>query len=170
MQKVGKLTGRTYRLFDYVGHPKAEKIIIAMASSCETIEETVNHMVADGERVGLIKVRLYRPFSSYHFYAAVPASVKRIAVLDRTEEIGSIRGPLYLDVCATFMEFGELPKIVGGRYGLSTEEFNPSMVAAIFDNLDSSVPKNHFTVGFHGNVTHTCLKDKENLDAAPMTL
>ena len=170
MKKVAKLTGRNYRLFDYAGHPKAEKIIISMASSCETIEETVNHMVADGERVGLIKVRLYRPFSSYHFFAAVPASVKRIAVLDRTEEIGSIRGPLYLDVCATFMEFGELPKIVGGRYGLSTEEFNPSMVAAIFDNLDSSVPKNHFTVGFHGNVTHTCLKDKENLDAAPMTL
>jgi pyruvate-ferredoxin/flavodoxin oxidoreductase len=155
MKKVGNLTGRTYRLFDYVGHPKAEKIIISMASSCETIAETVNSMVADGERVGLVKVRLYRPFSAYHFYAAVPASVKRIAVLDRTEEIGSLGDPLYLDVCTSFMEFGELPKIIGGRYGLSSEEFSPSMVKAIFDNLDSPVPKNHFTVGIHDHVSHT---------------
>ena len=89
MQKVGKVTGRNYRLFDYVGHPKAEKIIISMASSCETLEEVVNHMVASGKKVGLIKVRLYRPFSSYHLFATVPASVKRIAVLDRTKESGS---------------------------------------------------------------------------------
>ncbi len=170
MKKIGQLTGRNYGLFDYAGHPKAEKIIISMASSCETVEETVNQMVADGERVGLIKVRLYRPFSSYHFYAAVPASVKRIAVLDRTREIGSLGDPLYLDVCASFLEFGELPKIVGGRYGLSSEEFNPSMVKAIFDNLDAPFPKNHFTVCLHGNVPHTSLKDKESLNAAPMTL
>jgi pyruvate-ferredoxin/flavodoxin oxidoreductase len=170
MKKIGQLTGRNYGLFDYVGHPKAEKILISMAASCETIEETVKLMVADGERVGLIKVRLYRPFSSYHFYAAVPASIKRIAVLDRNEEIGSSGGPLYLDVCASFMEFGELPKIVGGRYGLNSEEFNPSMVQAIFNNLDAPFPKNHFTLGLHGNVPHTSLKDKDGLDAAPMTL
>jgi pyruvate-ferredoxin/flavodoxin oxidoreductase len=167
MRKVGKMTGRNYRLFDYVGHPKAEKIIIAMASSCETIEETVKYMVANGERVGLVKVRLYRPFSSYHLFATVPASVERIAVLDRTKESGSLGDPLYLDVCTTFMEFGEMPKIVGGRYGLSSKEFNPSMVKAIFNNLDSTVPKNHFTAGIHDDVTHTSLEVKEQLDAAP---
>ena len=167
MKKVGKLTGRNYRLFDYVGHPKAEKIIISMASSCETIEETVNYMVAGGEKVGLIKVRLYRPFSSYHLFATVPASVKRIAVLDRTKESGSLGDPLYLDVCATFMEFGDLPKIVGGRYGLSSKEFNPSMVKAVFDNLDLPVPQNHFTVGIQDDVTHTSLEIEEGFDAAP---
>ena len=146
MKKVGRLTGRDYRLFDYVGHPKAEKIIIAMASSCETIAETVKNMVIGGERVGAVKVRLYRPFSSYHFYAAVPASVKSIAVLDRTKENGSLGGPLYLDVCAAFMEFGEIHPIVGGRYGPGSEDFNSAMVKAIFDNLDSPLPKNHFTV------------------------
>jgi pyruvate-ferredoxin/flavodoxin oxidoreductase len=169
MKKIGKLTGRTYRLFDYVGHPKAEKIIIAMASSCETIEETVNQMVASGEKVGAVKVRLYRPFSSYHFYAAVPASAKVIAVLDRTKESGTLGEPLYLDVCTAFMEFGEMPKIVGGRYGLSAREFNSSMVKAIFDNLDSQVPKNHFTVGIYDDMTHTSLKAKKSLGAAPKT-
>jgi len=167
MIKVGKLTGRNYRLFDYVGHPKAEKLIIAMASSCETIEEVVNYMVAGGEKVGLIKVRLYRSFSSYHLFAAVPASVKRVAVLDRTKESGSLGDPLYLDVCTTFMEFGVIPKIIGGRYGLSSKEFNPSMVKAIFDNLDSPVPKNHFTVGIHDDVTHTSLEIKQRFETAP---
>jgi len=167
MKKVGKLTGRNYRLFDYVGHPKAEKVIIAMASSCETIEEVVNYMVAKGERVGLVKVRLYRPFSSYHLFAAVPASVKRIAVLDRTKESGAIGDPLYLDVCTSFMEFGEMPKIVGGRYGLSSKEFNPSMVKAIFDNLDLPVPRNHFTVGIDDDLTHTSLEINERFDSAP---
>jgi pyruvate-ferredoxin/flavodoxin oxidoreductase len=167
MKKVSKLTGRNYRLFDYVGHPKAEKIIISIASSCETIEETVNYMVANGEKVGLVKVRLYRPFSSYHLFAAVPASVKRIAVLDRTKENGSIGDPLYLDVCTSFMEFGEMPKIVGGRYGLSSKEFNPSMVKAVFDNLDASAPKNHFTVGIQDDLTHTSLAIKERFETAP---
>jgi len=167
MKKVGKLTGRNYRLFDYVGHPKAEKIIISMASSCETIEEVVNYMVAGGEKVGLVKVRLFRPFSSYHLFATVPASVKRIAVLDRTKESGSLGDPLYLDVCTTFMEFGDLPKIIGGRYGLSSKEFNPSMVKAIFDNLDLPVPKNHFTVGIQDDVTHTSLEVGEKFDTAP---
>jgi pyruvate-ferredoxin/flavodoxin oxidoreductase len=167
MQKVGKLTGRQYRLFDYVGHPKAEKVIVSMASSCETIEEVVNYMVAGGEKVGLVKVRLYRPFSSYHLFAAIPASVKRIAVLDRTKESGALADPLYLDVCTTFMEFGEMPKIVSGRYGLSSKEFNPSMVKAIFDNLDAKYPKNHFTVGITDDVTHTSLEVKEKFDVTP---
>jgi pyruvate-ferredoxin/flavodoxin oxidoreductase len=167
MQKVGKLTGRPYRLFDYVGHPKAEKVIISMTSSCETIEEVVNHLVAAGEKVGLVKVRLYRPFSSYHLFAAIPASVKRIAVLDRTKESGALGDPLYLDVCTTFVEFGETLKIVSGRYGLSSKEFNPSMVKAIYDNLDAKYPKNHFTVGITDDVTHTSLAIKERLDVTP---
>jgi pyruvate-ferredoxin/flavodoxin oxidoreductase len=167
MKKVAKLTGRSYRLFDYVGHPKAEKIIISMASSCETVEEVVNHMVASGKKVGLIKVRLYRPFSSYHLFATVPASVKRVAVLDRTKESGSLGDPLYLDVCTSFMEFGEMPKIVGGRYGLSSKEFNPSMVKAVFDNLDLPVPRNHFTVGIQDDLTHTSLEIGEKFDVAP---
>jgi pyruvate-ferredoxin/flavodoxin oxidoreductase len=158
MMKVSQLTGREYSLFDYVGHPKAERVIISMASSCETIEETVNDMVAGGEKVGLVKVRLYRPFSSYHLYAAIPSSVKRIAVLDRTKESGALGDPLYLDVCTTFMEFGEMPKIVNGRYGLSSKEFNPAMVKAIFDNLDSKYSKNHFTIGITDDVTHTSLE------------
>ena len=167
MKKVSKLTGREYNLFDYVGHPKAEKLIISMASSCETIEETVNYMVAGGKKVGLLKVRLYRPFSSYHLYAAIPSSVKRIAVLDRTKESGALGDPLYLDVCTTFMEFGEAPKIVGGRYGLSSKEFNPSMVKSVFDNLESKYTKNHFTVGITDDLTHTSLVIKEEFDVTP---
>jgi pyruvate-ferredoxin/flavodoxin oxidoreductase len=167
MQKLGKLTGRHYRLFDYVGHPKAERVIISMASSCETIKEVVNYLVAGGEKVGLVKVRLYRPFSSYHLYAAIPASVKRVAVLDRTKESGALGDPLYLDVCTTFMEFGEMPKIVGGRYGLSSKEFDPSMVKAIFDNLDAKCPKNHFTVGITDDVTRTSLEVGERFAVTP---
>jgi pyruvate-ferredoxin/flavodoxin oxidoreductase len=158
MQKVGKLTGRNYRLFDYVGHPKAEKIIIAMASISETIEETVRRMVSGGERVGLVKVRLYRPFSSFHFYAAIPASARRVAVLDQTNESGAIGEPLYIDVCTAFMEFGEMPKIGGGRVGRGSREFNSSMVSAIFENLESPVPKKHFAVGIQDDVVHSFRK------------
>jgi pyruvate-ferredoxin/flavodoxin oxidoreductase len=164
LKKVSRLTGREYNIFDYVGHPKAEKVIISMTSACETIEETVNGMVAGGEKVGLVKVRLYRPFSSYHLYAVIPSSVKRIAVLDRTKESGALGDPLYLDVCTTFMEFGEMPKILNGRYGLSSKEFNPAMVKAIFDNLDSKYSKNHFTVGITDDVTHTSLEVAEGFD------
>ena len=167
MKKVGRLTGRNYRLFDYVGHPKADKIIVAMASSCETIEEVVNYMVVGGQRVGLVKVRLYRPFSPCHLFAAVPASVKRMAVLDRTRENGSLGGPLYRDVCTSFMEFGKMPKIVGGRYGLSPREFNPPMVKAVFDNLDVSVPANHFTVGLDDHLPYTSLAIDQRFDPAP---
>jgi pyruvate-ferredoxin/flavodoxin oxidoreductase len=167
MKKVGNLTGRNYRLFDYVGHPDAEKIIISIASSCETIEEVVNYMVANGEKVGLVKVRLYRPFAAYHFFDAIPSSVKGIAVLDRTKESGALGDALYLDVCTTFMEFGEMPKILSGRYGLSSKEFTPSMVKAVFDNLGSANPKNHFTVGITDDVTHTSLEVTEEIDTAP---
>ena len=167
MKKVSALTGRTYNLFDYVGAPDATNIIISMASSCETIEEVVNYMTGRGEKVGLVKVRLYRPFSAEHLFKAIPSTAKRIAVLDRTKERGAPGDPLYLDVCTAYFERNEVPLIVNGRYGLSSKEFNPSMVKAVFDNLNSDKPKNHFTVGINDDVTHTSLKVEEGFDVAP---
>ncbi|MCJ7617405.1 MAG: pyruvate:ferredoxin (flavodoxin) oxidoreductase [Desulfobacterales bacterium] len=167
MKKVGDLTGRKYKLFDYVGDPNAERIIISMGSSCETIEEVVDYLVDRGERVGLVKVRLYRPFSKEHFFAAIPATADRITVLDRTKESGAIGDPLYLDVCTAFMERGEMPVIINGRYGLGSKEFNPSMVKAVFDNMNSAGPKNHFTVGIVDDVTNTSLEVEEGFDVAP---
>jgi len=167
MEKVGKLTGRYYKLFDYVGAPDAERVIICMGSGAETVEETVNYLTKKGEKVGLIKVRLYRPFSAEHFFAALPKTVKRIAVLDRTKEPGSKGEPLYQDICTAFMEKQETPLIVGGRYGLGSKEFTPSMVKAIFDNLQAKEPKNHFTVGITDDVTNTSLPVTDYIDAAP---
>ncbi len=168
MKKVSDLTGRAYNLFDYVGAPDAENIIISMASSCETIEEVVNYMVAKGEKVGLIKVRLYRPFSVDHLFGAIPATTRKIVVLDRTKESGALGDPLYQDVCTAYMERGgQLPAIINGRYGLSSKEFNPGMVKAVFDNLALQTPKNHFTVGITDDVTHTSLDVAPGLDVAP---
>ncbi len=168
MKKVGDLTGRRYKLFDYVGHPDAERIIISMGSSVETIEEFVTRMTDRGEKVGLLKVRLYRPFSSADFLNTLPASVDRITVLDRTKEPGSLGDPLYLDVCTAFMEKGEMPQITGGRYGLGSKEFTPQMVKAVFDNMNVAGPKNHFTVGIEDDVTNTSLQLPENMeDTAP---
>ncbi|MDO9566898.1 MAG: pyruvate:ferredoxin (flavodoxin) oxidoreductase [Candidatus Desulfaltia sp.] len=167
MKKVSGLTGRKYRLFDYVGDPDADRIIVSMGSSCETIEEVVNYMVNKGERVGLVKVRLYRPFSIEHLFAAIPATADRITVLDRTKERGAVGDPLYLDICAAYMERGEMPTIINGRYGMGSKEFNPSMVKAVFDNMNSAGPKNHFTVGITDDVTHTSLEVEEGFDVAP---
>jgi len=167
MKKVSDLTGRKYNLFDYVGAPDAQNIIISMASSCETIEEVVNYLAGQGEKVGLVKVRLYRPFSAEHLFKAIPSTAKRIAVLDRTKERGAPGDPLYLDVCTAYFERSEVPLIVNGRYGLSSKEFNPGMVKAVFDNLSSDKPKNHFTVGINDDVTHTSLKVEEGFDVAP---
>jgi pyruvate-ferredoxin/flavodoxin oxidoreductase len=167
MKKVGELTGRYYKPFDYVGDPNAERVIIAMASSCETIEEVVNYMVDKGEKVGLIKVRLYRPFSVEHLFAVMPASADRIAVLDRTKERGAVGCPLYVDVCTAYMEQGEMPMIVNGRYGLGQKEFNPGMVKAVFDNLNAAGPKNHFTVGIYDDVTDSSLDFCPDFDVAP---
>ena len=167
MDKVGKLTGRKYKPFDYVGAPDAERVIIAMGSGCEAIEETVNYLNAKGAKVGLIKVRLYRPFSAEHFLSVLPASAKKIAVLDRTKEPGSLGEPLYEDICTVFMEQHKTPVIVGGRYGLGSKEFNPSMIKAIYDNLAQAQPKNHFTIGIIDDVTKTSLEVKELVDAAP---
>ncbi|MBF0226545.1 MAG: pyruvate:ferredoxin (flavodoxin) oxidoreductase [Desulfobacterales bacterium] len=167
MKKVGELTGRHYKLFDYVGDPEAERIIIAMGSGCETIEETVNHLNDNGERVGLVKVRLYRPFSIDDFLATVPATAQTITVLDRTKEPGSIGEPLYIDVCTAFLERNEMPKIVGGRYGLGSKEFTPPMVKAVFDNMKAICPKNHFTVGIIDDVSNTSLEVDADFHTTP---
>ncbi len=167
MAKVGKITGRYYHLFDYVGDPKAERIIISMGSSCETIEETVNHLIGKGEKVGLVKVRLFRPFSPDHLLNAIPESVSTITVLDRTKEPGAIGDPLYMDIMTSFMEKGRKAKIVNGRYGLGSKEFNPSMVKAVFDNMKKASPKNHFTVGITDDVTNTSIPVEGGFDVAP---
>ena len=168
MKVVEKITGRKYNLFDYVGAPDAERVIIAMGSGCEAIEETIDRMNSEGEKVGLIKVRLYRPFSVEHFLKAIPASCKKIAVLDRTKEPGSLGEPLYLDVCTTLLESGKKDiTVVGGRYGLGSKEFNPTMVKAIYDNLAKDEPKNHFTVGINDDVTGTSLPLGPQYNAAP---
>lgn len=168
MADVQKLTGRAYKLFDYVGAPDATHITIAMGSGCEVIEETINKLVAMGEKVGLLKVRLYRPFSAQHFAAAIPASVQRISVLDRTKEAGSLGEPLYLDVCTALQETGRTGiEVIGGRYGLGSKEFTPTTVKAVYENLKAAAPKNHFTVGIVDDVTGTSLPIGEQFNAAP---
>ena len=167
MKKVSTLTGRKYNLFDYVGDPNADRVIISMGSSCETIEEVVDHLNARGESVGLVKIRLFRPFSAKHLLSVIPATAARITVLDRTKEPGALGEPLYQDVCTAFMEQGDMPTIVNGRYGLGSKEFNPSMVKAVFDNMNGMAPKNHFTVGIIDDVTHTSLEVETGFDVAP---
>ncbi len=160
MQKFAELTGRTYNLVDYVGSPDAEKVIILMGSGSDTVHETVDAMNARGEKVGLLKVRLYRPFPAEALLAALPATARKIAVLDRTKEPGSLGEPLYLDVRGAISEAmhgATLPIIVGGRYALGSKEFTPAMVKAVFDNLDQDTPKNHFVVGIEDDVCGTSL-------------
>jgi len=163
MNMFGTLTGRSYNLFDYVGHPKAEYVIISMASSTETIEKTIEQLNTNGAKLGLIKVRLFRPFSTIHLIEALPETVKSIAVLDRTKESGATGGPLYLDIIESLMstiqnhKFNRFPTIVGGRYGLSSKEFTPNMVKAIFNNLNQELPMNNFTVGINDDVTNLSL-------------
>jgi len=163
MDKLGKATGRQYKLFDYVGAPDAERIIIVMGSGADSVHETVEALVEKGEKVGVIKVRLYRPFCINSFIDSIPESTKAIAVLDRTKEPGSIGEPLYQDVRTAIGEamsegFGNIkvyPKVVGGRYGLGSKEFTPAMIKGVLDNLKSDKPKNHFTVGINDDVTNT---------------
>ena len=165
MDKFAELTGRQYNLFDYVGAPDAENVIILMGSGAEAAHEMVEHMNAKGEKVGVLKVRLYRPFSMKHFVNALPKTVKNIAVLDRTKEPGAGGEPLYLDVVNALYEavnegvapFSAVPNVICGRYGLSSKEFTPAMIKAVFENLASAKPKNHFTIGIIDDVTHTSL-------------
>lgn len=166
MDKLFEITGRQYHLFDYVGAPDAKRIVILMGSGAETADETVNYMTERmEEKVGIIKVRLYRPFSKKHLLQALPKTVEKIAVLDRTKEPGSIGEPLYQDIVTALSEIidnGEaefaMPKVIGGRYGLSSKEFTPAMVKAVFDELKKDNPKNHFTVGINDDVTFTSLE------------
>ena len=167
MKKVSALVGREYKLFNYVGAPDAERVIIAMGSGCETIEETINYLNKKGEKLGLVKVHLYRPFSAERLLEAIPATCKKIAVLDRTKEPGSLGEPLYEDVCAALYENGKTDvEVIGGRYGLGSKEFNPTMVKAVYDNLAGAM-KNHFTVGIEDDVTGTSLPLGEQLITAP---
>lgn len=172
MREFETLTGRSYHLFDYSGAPDAEKVIILMGSGADTVEETSQHLVDSGEKTGVLKVRLYRPFSAEHMLQALPATIKAISVLDRTKEPGSIGEPLYLDVVTALIEdqsserpkFSNIPKVIGGRYGLSSKEFTPAMVKAIFDELGKDTPKNHFTIGINDDVTHTSLPFDSSFD------
>ena len=168
MDKVSALTGRSYHLFDYVGAPDAENVIVVMGSGADAIEETINKMNAEGHKVGVVKVRLYRPFATKAFLKALPKTTKKIAVLDRTKEPGSLGEPLYLDVCTALLENNKKKiKVVGGRYGLGSKEFNPSMVYAVYKNLEQANPKNHFTVGIHDDLTNTSLDFSTQYNAAP---
>ncbi|MCR4436485.1 MAG: pyruvate:ferredoxin (flavodoxin) oxidoreductase [Clostridiales bacterium] len=167
MKEINKLTGRSYGLFNYYGAPDAERVIIAMGSVCDTIEETIDYLAKKGEKVGLVKVRLYRPFSIKHFLNALPKTVKKIAVLDRTKEPGAIGEPLYEDVCTAFFEADERPVTVAGRYGLGSKDTTPAQIVAVYENLKSSSPKNHFTIGIEDDVTHTSLDVGEYIDTAP---
>ncbi|MHC1701871.1 MAG: pyruvate:ferredoxin (flavodoxin) oxidoreductase [Humidesulfovibrio sp.] len=172
MKKVGKLTGRKYKPFDYVGAPDATEIIVAMGSACETVQEVINLMLAKGKKVGLIKVRLYRPFDAASFFAVLPKSVQKITVLDRTKEPGSLGDPLYLDICTAFVEragerAGAMPQLIGGRYGLGSKEFRPNMVMSVFKNMSKAKPKNHFVVGIEDDVTKTSLPVGPALTTTP---
>ena len=172
MDKFAKLVGRSYHLFDYVGPKDAEKVIVIMGTGADTAHETAEFLASKGEKVGVVKVRLFRPFSTKHFMDALPKTVEKIAVLDRTKEPGSLGEPLYLDIRTAVGEamadgktaFQKYPLIVGGRYGLGSKEFTPAMVKAVFDNLDAARPKNGFTVGIIDDVTNTSLDVDESFE------
>jgi pyruvate-ferredoxin/flavodoxin oxidoreductase len=157
MDRFAEVVGRSYHLFDYAGAPDADRVIVLMSSAAEVAHETVEYLVEQGEKVGLVKVRLYRPFSAEHFVAALPETVKQVAALDRTKEPGSAGEPLYLDCLTAVAEIGRDIAVVGGRYGLSSKEFTPAMVKGIFDEMARQKPKNHFTVGIEDDVSHTSI-------------
>ena len=168
MRKVESITGRKYHLFDYVGDPEADRVIISMGSSCEVVEETVKYLNDQGQRTGLVKVRLFRPFSAKDLLAAIPATATCLTVLDRTKEPGTLGEPLYEDVCTAFLEKGEAPTILAGRYGLGSKDFTPGMAKAIFDNMRGLQPRNHFTVGINDDVSHLSLDVDEEIDTVPV--
>ena len=161
MGEISELTGREYRPFDYYGDPEAENIIIAMGSVTETIKETIDYLTAQGKKVGVMIVRLYRPFSAKYFMKALPKSVKRIAVLDRTKEPGALGEPLFLDIKALFQGVEDAPLVVGGRYGLSSKDTTPAQIVSVYENLDMAEPKDGFTIGIVDDVTFKSLPQKE---------
>jgi pyruvate-ferredoxin/flavodoxin oxidoreductase len=172
MDKLAKFTGRQYHIYEYYGAPDADRIVVLMASACEPTKETIDYLNSKGEKVGMIMVRLYRPFDIKKFCAAIPATVKSISVMDRTKESGANGEPLYCDVLAAVSEgfasnycsMSAMPKIVGGRYGLSSKEYTPTMIKTVFDNLKSDSPKNHFTIGINDDLNHTSLEYDEHFD------
>ncbi|WP_305383682.1 pyruvate:ferredoxin (flavodoxin) oxidoreductase, partial [uncultured Duncaniella sp.] len=163
MKEITRITGREYGLFNYYGDPEAERVIIAMGSVTQAAQEAIDHLRANGEKVGLVAVHLYRPFSAKHFLAAVPKTAKAIAVLDRTKEPGANGEPLYLDVKDCFYGQENAPVIVGGRYGLASKDTTPAQILAVFENLALPMPKDHFTVGIVDDVTFTSLPQKEEI-------
>ncbi len=175
MDRFAKITGRQYHLFDYAGHPQAERVLIIMGSGGETAQQTAEWMNRNGEKVGVLRIRLFRPFSIKAFIDAIPSTARRIAVLDRTKEPGAVGEPLYVDVVSALREacdeglasFDAEPLVIGGRYGLSSKEFTPAMVKSAFDELERRVPKNHFTVGIVDDVTHTSLRYEADFDIEP---
>jgi pyruvate-ferredoxin/flavodoxin oxidoreductase len=172
MDEFARVVGRKYSLFEYYGHPEAERVIVLMGSACETAAEAIDHLVAKGEKVGMVKVRLYRPFALGEFMTSLPRSVHQLAVLDRTKEPGALGEPLYMDVVTALREaeqahidrFHHQLTVIGGRYGLSSKEFTPAMVKAVFEELSKPRPKRHFTVGINDDVTHLSLKYDPSFD------
>ncbi|MGB4293298.1 MAG: pyruvate:ferredoxin (flavodoxin) oxidoreductase [Bacteroidales bacterium] len=164
MAEISKLTGRTYKPFDYYGHPEADRIIIAMGSVTDTTKETIDYLTAKGEKVGLIAVHLYRPFSAKYFFDVLPKTVKVISVLDRTKEPGALGDPLYLDIKSLFYDSELQPLILAGRYGLSSKDTTPAMILSVFENMKLKEPKNHFTIGIIDDVTHTSLPLLPDID------
>lgn len=167
LQQINKLTGRDYKLFNYYGAQDAEHVIVAMGSACDCVDEVVDYLSAKGEKVGAIRVHLYRPFSHEHFLKVLPKTVKKIAVLDRTKEPGAMGEPLYLDVVNLFYRESHQPVIVGGRYGLGSKDVRPSQILAVFNNLKKDEPKNRFTIGIMDDVTNTSLEEEEMIDTTP---
>ena len=167
MKKVFGLTGRNYNLFDYYGDPNAEHIIVAMGSACDVIEETIDYLNKNGYKIGLIKVRLYRPFATTHFINAIPKTAKVICALDRTKEPGSQGEPLYQDVCTAIISHNLGIKVYGGRYGLSSKDFTPSMVKSVYDNIKHAIPKNNFTIGITYDLTNTSLEVNDIIYTVP---
>ncbi|HKL99963.1 MAG TPA: pyruvate:ferredoxin (flavodoxin) oxidoreductase [Mobilitalea sp.] len=167
MKKIGDKVGRKYRLFDYYGDKDAEYVIVAMGSVTETIEQTIDYFNSLGEKYGLIKVRLYRPFSMTHLLQCIPKTVKKIAVLDRTKEPGAVGEPLYMDVCTCFKDVKDAPYIIGGRYGLASKDTTPNHIASVYDNLKEAKPKNSFTIGIEDDVTKLSLTPVEKLSVEP---
>lgn len=173
MAQFAELTGREYRPFDYYGHPQADDVIVVMGSASSTVKQAVDHQLALGQKVGVITVHLYRPFSLSHLIAVLPTSVARIAVLDRTKEPGALGEPLYLDVMAALQQavanqqFPHMPAIVGGRYGLSSKEFTPSHAAGIFNAMIEGQIRHPFTVGIVDDITHLSLPQPNTIDIEP---
>tara|TARA_B110000208_G_C11585387_1_gene364150 strand:- start:40 stop:759 length:720 start_codon:yes stop_codon:yes gene_type:complete len=178
MNKIAALTGRQYNLVDYYGHPEADRVVVIMGSASETCEQVADKLNADGEKVGVVKVRLFRPWPTERLIEAIPQTVKKISVLDRTREDGALGAPMYLDVSATFAEKAQSGSgvakglvnpdlIVGGTYGLASKEFTPATAKAVFDDLKSDAPKNKFVVGINDDVTHTSLPVGPEFEVQP---